>query len=513
VPPEEDLRPEIADVGRLVRRGIRRVVVAARADQHDRLGRLIREHLAGGDGSADGAAAAVPAQAADDAGPGGVDDASRDGVVQESWPGYEHVNVQAALNAWLAEPDVVHELVGVVNYQHRNVGLAELLALGGPGQEPWAPQPGTVSRVNLPSGPDGQVFSCVRFGIYLLTTPQARLAILMHGPEPESGLATAVVQVIADRPGAAAPVAARIRQLAVEHNVFRGQVLSFGDQVFGAGPDGVLQFHSRPRLPADHLILPAETLATIRRQAVGVARHSGRLLASGQHLKRGLLLYGPPGAGKTHTVRHLLSELTGTTVVQVSGQSIHLIGAACSVARSLQPAMVVVEDVDLIAEDRGMHPGQHPMLFQLLNEMDGLAEDADVVFVLTTNRADLLEPALAARPGRVDQAVELSLPDAAARRRLFALYRGGLRVDTSRLDDVIGRTEGVTASFLKELLRRAALFAAERDADEEGDTDDREIGADDPRPLTVTADDLDAALEELLSHHNAMTRVLLGSVS
>ena len=91
--------------------------------------------------------------------------------------------------------------------------------------------------------------------------------------------------------------------------------------------------------------------------------------------------------------------------------------------------MVVVEDVDLIAEDRGEYPGQHPLLFQLLNEMDGLAEDADVVFVLTTNRADVLEPALAARPGRVDQAVELGLPDATARRALLELYRGSLELD------------------------------------------------------------------------------------
>src|SRR5262249_30067295 len=80
----------------------------------------------------------------------------------------------------------------------------------------------------------------------------------------------------------------------------------------------------------------------------------------------------------------------------------HLLAEACSVARALAPAMVVVEDVDLIAERRGMHPGHHPMLYQLLNEMDGLAEDADMVFVLTTNRADLLEPALATRPGRVE---------------------------------------------------------------------------------------------------------------
>ena len=172
----------------------------------------------------------------------------------------------------------------------------------------------------------------------------------------------------------------------------------------------------------------------IRRQVVGVAQHHEQLLAAGQHLKRGLLLYGPPGVGKTHTVRYLISQLTDTTIVELTGDALELIGEACSVARTLQPAMIVVEDVDLIAEDRGMHPGQHPLLFQLLNEMDGLAEDADVVFVLTTNRADLLEPALAARPGRVDQAVALELPDADARRRLFDLYRGALTVDESRLD-------------------------------------------------------------------------------
>ena len=94
--------------------------------------------------------------------------------------------------------------------------------------------------------------------------------------------------------------------------------------------------------------------------------------------------------------------------------------------------MIVVEDVDLIAEQRDHYNGQTPMLFTLLNEMDGLAEDADVVFLLTTNRADLLEPALAARPGRVDQAVHVGLPDAEGRRRLLDLYRGGLDLDTSR---------------------------------------------------------------------------------
>jgi ATP-dependent 26S proteasome regulatory subunit len=271
-------------------------------------------------------------------------------------------------------------------------------------------------------------------------------------------------------------------------------VLSFGQDMFGERA-AALHFHSRPALTAEDVILPEETLAMVRRQVVGVAEHRERLLAAGQHLKRGLLLYGPPGVGKTHTVRFLISQLTGVTIIELSGDALGLISTACSVARTLQPAMIVVEDVDLIAEDRGMHPGHHPLLFQLLNEMDGLAEDADVVFLLTTNRADLLEPALASRPGRVDQAVELDTPDPDARQRLFELYRGELVVDRSRLGSVVDRTEGVTASFLKELLRRAALIAA---AETEA------------VPLSVSADQLDAALDELLDTRNAMTRALLG---
>jgi ATP-dependent 26S proteasome regulatory subunit len=304
------------------------------------------------------------------------------------------------------------------------------------------------------------------------------------------------VQVVSTGEGQAARVAAEIRAAARERNVFRGQVLSFGQEVFGHGRT-LLQFHRRPSMTADELILSADTLAEVQRQVVEVARHKERLLAAGQHLKRGLLLYGPPGVGKTHTVRYLTGSLRGTTVIQLTGGALHLIAEACSVARTLQPAMLVVEDVDLIAEERGMHPGQHPLLFQLLNEMDGLAEDADVVFVLTTNRADLLEPALAARPGRVDQAVALRLPDLPARRALFDLYRGSLDVDTSRLDEVLARTDGVTASFLKELLRRAALLAATRTPD--------------AATLAVSSGDLVQALDELLDTRNAMTRTLLGS--
>jgi hypothetical protein len=465
-PGEDAPRPELADVGRLVRRAVRGVVGAARAAEQVTLSSLLRDHL-------------------------GADSADR-AVVQEVWPQYEHVNVQAGVDAWLRDSPVTHELVGVIGFQHHEFGLAELLA----GHTSYGMRPGNVARINLACGPDGQVRACVRCGLYLITAGERRAAALLRGGEPHMPL---TVHVVSSDDAFALRIAAEIRELAVVHNVFRKQVLSFGGEVFGHG-ETLLHFHRRPVMDIDQLILPAATLTAVQHQVVEVSRHKQRLLAAGQHLKRGLLLYGPPGVGKTHTVRYLIGSLTETTVIQLTGGALHLIAQACSVARTLAPAMLVVEDVDLIAEDRGMHPGHHPMLFQLLNEMDGLAEDSDVVFVLTTNRADLLEPALAARPGRVDQAIELTLPDMDARRRLFDLYRGGLDVDISRLDRVLERTEGVTASFLKELVRRAALFAAARD------------GADgEDRPLSVSAADLDGALDELLDTRNAMTRVLLGA--
>lgn len=465
VEPTDGLR--LSDVRKLGRRAVRSVAGAARVEDRVTFSKLLTAHL-------------------------GVSTTELD-VVEETWPAYDQVNVQAGLDAWLAIDGREHDIEGVVNFRHREFGLSELMR-GGDRRWLDLPSPGNVSRKNLPCGPGGQVRACVRCALYLVSEGTVRAALLVRAPGMDMDSSSASVQVVANEPDAAERMAAEIRDLAVVHNVYRGQVVSFDGDMFGERAT-VLSFHTRSRMAADDLILPGGTLATIERQVVGIAKHREQLLAARQHLKRGLLLYGPPGVGKTHTVRYLISQLTGTTIVELSGAALHLIGQACSVARTLQPAMIVVEDVDLIAEDRGMHPGDHPVLFQLLNEMDGLAEDADVVFLLTTNRADVLEPALAARPGRVDQAVELALPDAEARRRLFSLYKGELAVDEARLDSVLARTAGVTASFLKELLRRAAVIAAE--------------GSEDAR-LSVSADQLDAALDELLDTRNAMTRVLLG---
>src|ERR1700759_3950064 len=143
--------------------------------------------------------------------------------------------------------------------------------------------------------------------------------------------------------------------------------------------------------------------------------------------------------------------------------------AAHSVVSRELPAFehvnLVLEDVDLVAEDRSMGPRSSPVLFDLLDAMDGAAPDADLLFLLTTNRADLLKPALAARPGRVDVAVEIDLPDADARERLLTLYGRSLSLALTQEDiaTAVERTDGTTASFLKELIRRSVLEALRDD--------------------------------------------------
>lgn len=355
---------------------------------------------------------------------------------------------------------------------------------------------GPVERRSVATSPE-TTEAVVALGLFLAVVDGQPMAMLLTGPNPRRGAETVTVEVLCANPVAAQALLDEVQELSVALSVFRGQVVSFDST--GFGPEvGPVRFHRRPTLAREDLVLPDGLLEVVERQVVGIAEQRERLRAAGQHLKRGVLLHGPPGTGKTLTVLYLLSRLPGFTVVLLAGQSLRFVGAACALARLLQPALVVLEDCDLVAEDRSFSYGPQPLLFDVLNELDADA-DADVAFLLTTNRADLLEPALAERPGRVDQAVEIPLPDDTGRRALFAVHTRGLELDDDvDLDAVVAGTSGATSSFLKELARRAALLAVEEAPDGDG--------------VTVANRHVAAALDELGRGRGALTRRLLGAV-
>jgi ATP-dependent 26S proteasome regulatory subunit len=192
---------------------------------------------------------------------------------------------------------------------------------------------------------------------------------------------------------------------------------------------------------------------------------------------------------------YLVSQMPGRTVLLLTGAGQGVLQTAEQLARLLEPATVILEDVDLIGTRReDQTTDANALLFELLNQMDDLADDADILFLLTTNRPDILEPALAARPGRIDQAIEVPPPDADCRRRLFELYSRGLRVEVADWQRLIERTAGASGAFIRELLRKGAVFAAEETAGE----------------LVVRETHLDEGLAELLVAGGDLTRSLLG---
>jgi SpoVK/Ycf46/Vps4 family AAA+-type ATPase len=317
----------------------------------------------------------------------------------------------------------------------------------------------------------------------------------MSGPMKEyQPMAQVGVQVMAPTREAAEAFLAGLRTAMRKRNVYRGHVLSLAETRMGGME---VKFHRLPGVPREKIILPRGLLERIERQTVRFSELSGKLKEAGRHLKRGILLHGPPGTGKTLTAMYVTRAIRDRTVLLLTGRGQGMIEQSCALARALQPSIVVLEDVDLIAEER-TRPGAAcagPLLFELLNQMDGLADDADVLFLLTTNRPELLEPALAARPGRVDQAIEVPLPDAECRRRLFELYSAGLELDEIRWDAFVQRTEGASAAFIREMMRKAALFAADESSVRVGDRH------------------LDEAVHELVVEGGPLTQKLLGFAS
>ena len=424
--------------------------------------------------------------------------------VSERFSSWEHVNIQRGVDAYLAARQEDAQWFGpsgAVHHPHEDL----LSMIGSPGQfgamriigraafragSVGNSQGGTASYGTAAIGPDENT-EVVTLGLVATTAPDGAPVVIGIRDESRFGPPAVSLEILAAGREAATATRDEIDRLMRVHDVFRGQVLSFTASEHHGNE--LVTFLPRPQIAASDVVLPDGLLETIERHIIAVADWSRELLSAGQHLKRGLLLHGPPGTGKTHTVRYLTGRLAGTTIILLTGGSIRFIDQAAALARRLQPSMVVLEDVDLVAVDRDFTPDGNPLLFSLLEAMDGIGADADVTFVLTTNRADILETALADRPGRVDLAVEIPRPDLHCRERLLQVYARDLSVDAD-FARVAGDTDGITASFIKEMIRRTVLVSLRS-----GD-----------RPPVLRDPYFAEVLAEMNSEHHALTRSLLG---
>ncbi len=413
----------------------------------------------------------------------GVDPLELPSTVAE-FGGTDHPNLQLALDAVLAEAEVIGYSARASSYME--LSLRDLLAVQG---TTGPVSIGPVQYANVRVG-DGRVTQCVSAGLYLGSregTPLA-LALSRMAQRPFGGTGLRLEGISPDRQAIPA-LLDDLRAAMRERNVYRGKVISLHQSQDRAIS---VQFHSVRAVNRDSVILPDGILERVERHTVGIAAQVERLREVDHHIKRGVLLHGPPGTGKTLTVSYLLGAMPGRTTILLTGRGLGLIEQALRIAHELAPATVVLEDVDLVAAERTMPQGDKGVLFELLNQMEGLHEDADLLFLLTTNRPDIVEPALVARPGRIDLAVELPLPDETARARLLHVYAHGIVIDPETETELVARTEGVSGAFIKELMRQAALRAALAGREQ------------------ATVADVRTVLGDLLDERSALTRRLLG---
>ncbi|WP_456794348.1 AAA family ATPase [Bradyrhizobium sp. USDA 4513] len=407
------------------------------------------------------------------------------------FPGHMRADVQIAIDKLF---DVPIHFFGI-HEQHRyeTLAIASLME-NSRNAPPIAPPQYHDVDVGEPES-----VKCLTNGLWLCQTGELRYAVLLsyhrdYQTEPGLRIELAVPAGVAGN-ALVQRTFAELEAAVHAARSYRGKILSLEDAADYRGRARGVTVHRLPTVARDDVILPDRTLRLLDRNVLDFVESRDLLRKLGQSTRKGILLYGPPGTGKTHTIRYLATNLPDHTTLIITAEQVGLLGAYMSLARLLQPTMVVIEDVDLIARDREDMGGpcEESLLNKLLNEMDGLKEDCDILFVLTTNRPEELEGALAGRPGRIDQAIEVPVPDETGRGKLIRLYGKGLPLEPPVVDAAVQRTAGVSAAFIKELMRRIAQASIARGG-----------GRD------VTADDIDAALNEMLFDGGRLNVKLLG---
>jgi len=242
-------------------------------------------------------------------------------------------------------------------------------------------------------------------------------------------------------------------QRMVKENQFRGKCLY--------AVNGNLQFHKIPKVSWDDVVLDENTKKDIRMNTVSFLGDQ-KLSKVGVN-KRGLIMFGPPGTGKTSVCKAIFSELenAGVSRIYVTAESFRRMGAGdlFNLLPYLGKTVLAFEDIDMLAPSRNMVIDGSGLLGDLLTNLDGMRSyDDPIVIMASTNKISMLDEALANRPCRFDRKVEIGLPTKAHIKVLYSKFSG---VDVN--DEIIRLSEGFTGSHIYEAVNTAKILAGYND--------------------------------------------------
>ncbi len=219
-------------------------------------------------------------------------------------------------------------------------------------------------------------------------------------------------------------------------------------------------------------------------EVVEFLKHPKKFNELGARIPKGVLLFGPPGTGKSLLARAVAGE-AGVPFFSISGSDFveMFVGVGASRVRDLfeqakknAPCIVFIDEIDAVGRQRGAgvgggHDEREQTLNQLLVEMDGFAANEGIIIIAATNRPDILDPALL-RPGRFDRQIVVDKPDVRGRLAILKVHtKGKPMAKDVDLDIIARRTPGFTGADLSNLVNEAALLAARRDKHKVGMTE------------------------------------------
>jgi len=238
-----------------------------------------------------------------------------------------------------------------------------------------------------------------------------------------------------------------VRAIVKEQNFYRGKKLEFGHRI---------RFLNLPGRMWGNLVLDADMKDDIWANTLGFLANRRHLAQYGIPIKRGVLLVGEPGTGKTLACKALLAEAIGITClvanINVLDEPAYM-WELYELAQDLSPCMVFIEDVDLIAQEReafGYSRGS--ALLTLLSVLDGVEECEGVITIATTNCQETLDKAISKRPSRFDRVINFQWPSLQHRKELISLLRRKIPLDESVQCYLALKTENFTPAQIQEVI-------------------------------------------------------------